>query len=221
MRIAKKIHDTVGYVFINIIMLLQAALAIIDKDRQKAEIKIGDALDYTRRGMNEIRYILRDIRSYEKPSLGLQNELHDIARLFAKATGVTVNMSYGNWRKSFGTKLDDFFISFLQESFTNALKHGCATVVDMNCWETNREIIIYVQDNGKGTPENLTMGIGISSIKEFVEAQKGHVDIRPSGSGFMIRVTLPLSAIDADDIPEDSRGNFSDVLSSSGIDRPL
>jgi signal transduction histidine kinase len=70
MRITKEIHDTAGYVFINIIMLLQAALAVFDSDQQLGESKIEDALDYTRRGMNEIRYILREMRMYEKPSLG-------------------------------------------------------------------------------------------------------------------------------------------------------
>ena len=135
MRIVKEIHDTVGYILVNIIMLLQAALAIIGKDREVAEEKVNDALEYTRRGMNEIRHILREMRAYEKPSLGLQNKLHEIAHLFSRATGIVVKLSYGNWKKTYGNKLDNFFVSFLQESFTNALKHGCATAVDMSCWK--------------------------------------------------------------------------------------
>lgn len=194
MRIVKEIHDTVGYVFVNIIMLLQATLAIISKDREGAEGKVNDALDYSRRGMNEIRHILREMRAYEKPSLGLQNELHEIARLFSRATSIHVKMSYGNWKKTYGSKLDSFFVSFLQESFTNALKHGGSTVVEMNCWETGRDIIINVQDNGKGGTQFLQFGIGLQSIQEFVRACDGCMTIDPGPKGFCIRVTIPLTA---------------------------
>ena len=194
MRIVKEIHDTVGYIFVNILMLLQATLAIIGKDREGAEAKVNDALDYTRRGMNEIRHILREMRAYEKPFLGLQNELHEIARLFSHATSIQVRMSYGNWKKTYGHKLDSFFISFLQESFTNALKHGGSTVVEMSCWETERNIIINVQDNGKGGTQILQYGIGLQSIQEFVQSCDGCVTITPGPKGFCIRVTIPLSA---------------------------
>ena len=198
MRITKEIHDTAGYVFINVIMLLQASLAVMDKDRTLGEAKINDALDYTRRGMNEIRYILREMRAYEKPSLGLQNELYDIARLFTKATGVTVNMEYGNWRKSFGQKFDAFFVSFLQESLTNALKHGHATVVEMICWETGKEVMITVRDNGKGTSGPLLPGIGLTGIKDFVETKAGQVTIEANDPlGFSIRVVLPATAMES------------------------
>jgi len=191
MRIVKEIHDTVGYIFVNIIMLLQASLAIIRKDRESAETKINDALDYTRRGTNEIRYILREMRAYEHPSMGLQNEMHEIGNLFSRATGVEVSLSYGNWKKSYGKELDGFFKSFLQESFTNALKHGCSTKVNMNCWETSSRIIITVQDNGSGAPLSLRYGIGLQSIQDSVQAYGGEMDLVHGPVGFGIRIAIP------------------------------
>jgi signal transduction histidine kinase len=197
MRITKELHDTAGYVFINIIMLLQTAIALFESDRSLGESKIQDALDYSRRGMNEIRHILRETREYENPNLGLQHELFKIAELFKKATGVVVNMEYGNWPKTFGSELDMFFISFLQESLTNALKHGHATIIDMICWSRKDEVMILVKDNGRGADNPIEMGIGIAGIVEFVEKLSGRVEVSSDYTGFMIRITIPSEAIDA------------------------
>jgi len=196
MRITKEIHDTAGYVFINIIMLLQTALAVLNTNRELGESKINDALDHTRRGMNEIRYILREMRNYEKPSLGLQKELFEIADLFKKATGVHVNMEYGNWPSTFGKKLDLFFISLLQESLTNSLKHGHASSIDMICWEHLGEVMILVKDNGKGQDTPIVPGIGLSGIKDFIDKVEGTLEITSDQTGFMLRVSISQNAID-------------------------
>lgn len=196
MRITKEIHDTAGYVFINIIMLLQTALAVLNTNKELGESKINDALDHTRRGMNEIRYILREMRNYEKPSLGLQKELFEIADLFKKATGVQVNMEYGNWPSTFGKKLDLFFISLLQESLTNSLKHGNASSIDMICWEHLGEVMILVKDNGKGQDSPIVPGIGLSGIRDFIDKVDGTLEITSDQTGFMLRVSISQNAIE-------------------------
>jgi signal transduction histidine kinase len=195
MRITKEIHDTAGYVFINVIMLLQTAMAVLDSDRKLGEAKINDALDYTRRGMNEIRYILREMRAYEKPSLGLQNELYEVADLFMKATEVKVKMEYGNWPRSLGRKLDMFFISFLQESLTNALKHGHASCIDMLCWENSSGVMMLVKDNGVGSQGPINPGIGLSGIRDFVKGIQGTVEVGSDETGFLIRVSIPHDSV--------------------------
>lgn len=195
MRITKEIHDTAGYVFINVIMLLQAAVALLDKDRALGEEKINFALDYTRRGMNEIRHILREMRVSEKPSLGLQNELFDIAQVFMNATGFHVKLEYGNWPKTFGRDLDIFFCSFLQECLTNAVKHGNASRIEMLCWQNSQNVTIQVKDNGGVKEGPITPGIGITGIKDFAGSYNGTVELGYDQDGFTIRVSIPVEVI--------------------------
>jgi signal transduction histidine kinase len=149
-RISKEIHDTAGYVFINLIMMLQAASAVFHKDIKKAEAIINDARDYAERGINEIRHILRNIRDYSPVQLSLQNELYSLGTAFNKATEVEININYGNWPKTFSKNIDSFFISFMQEALTNSLKHGHATAVSITCWKNNDFYTMSIADNGKG-----------------------------------------------------------------------
>jgi signal transduction histidine kinase len=194
-RISKEIHDTAGYVFINLIMMLQAASAVLYKDIKKAEQLINDARNYADRGINEIRHILQNIRDYSPVSLSLQNEFFDIGNSFEKATGVALTIEYGNWPKTFSKKIDAFFMSFMQEALTNALKHGHATEVAIMCWNNSTHISMSVSDNGQGINMPIKKGIGITAMEEFVKLQNGAVIIHGDDNGFKITVTVPLESV--------------------------
>jgi signal transduction histidine kinase len=202
-QISKRMHDTAGYVFTNLIMMLQTAGILFRKDPGKSESLIFDSRKYAQRGINEIRYILRDIRSESPSFMSIQNEIYNITRSFQKATGVEVTINYGPWPKSFGKTLDAFFISLVQESFTNALKHGAATLISIHCGiisenptgAKNKIAGIDILDNGAGCDLPVKKGIGISSIEEYVHACNGTIIIR-SSSGFHLSVSIPWDGAD-------------------------
>jgi signal transduction histidine kinase len=192
-RISKEIHDTSGYVFINLIMILQAASAVLYKDLKKTEQLIDDAIDYADKGINEIRHKLRGIREYTHAFLSLQNELFDIGESFRKTTGVTLTIEYGNWPKTFSKTTDSFFLSFMQECLTNALKHGQASAITIMCWMTDSYIVMSITDNGKGAVMPIKKGIGISAMEDFVSSYNGSINIRSDEGGFRITAVLPLT----------------------------
>lgn len=196
-RITKEIHDMAGYIFINLIMMLQAASAVLHKDLDKAESLIIDAREYANRGIEEIRQILRGMRSTNTSPLSLQNELFDVGESFQKATNVALSLQFGNWPKTFSRELDLFFTSFLQEGLTNSLKHGNADAIEVICSATADDVIMSIGDNGKGALPPLRKGIGLSGIEDYVEALQGHVDIKTDENGFRIAVSIPKSALSA------------------------
>jgi signal transduction histidine kinase len=193
-RLSKEIHDTAGYVFINLIMMLQAAQAVFRKDTGKAQKLIDEARDYAERGINEIRHLLGNIREYTPIPISLQNELHGLAESFHKATEVVITMEYGEWPPAFSRDIDAFFISFLQETLTNALKHGHASEISVLCWKSASHFGMSVRDNGTGAAQPLTFGIGITAMEDAVGKLRGSIAITSDESGFRINASIPLSA---------------------------
>jgi signal transduction histidine kinase len=191
-RISKEIHNTAGYVFINLIMMLQAASAVFYKDTKKAETLINDARNYAERGINEIRHILRNIRDYTPVKISLQNEINNIALAFNKATEVNININYGNWPGSISDNIDSFFLSFMQESLTNALKHGHASSISISCWHKENLYTMTIIDNGSGAALPIKKGIGITALEDFVSRYNGDVRIRSDITGFSIQVSFPI-----------------------------
>jgi signal transduction histidine kinase len=189
-RISKAIHDTAGYMFTNLIMMLQAASAVLGKDAKEADRIIKDARDYAERGINEIRHILRGIREHKRVFLSLQNTLFDLSDSFRKATNITLTIEYGNWPPTFSKTIDSFFVSFTQECLTNALKHGQATAVTIMCWTRGPRIFMRLSDNGRGAVMPIKKGIGISAMEEFVTLYDGGITIQSDAEGFRITAEL-------------------------------
>ena len=194
-RISKEIHDTAGYVFINLIMMLQAASAIFHKDTKKTETLIIDARNYAERGINEIRHILRNIRDYSRPRISIQNDIYNVGIAFSKATDVKINIDYGNWPSAFSENIDSLFLSFMQESLTNALKHGHANTISVLCWKSDLSYNMSVIDNGIGAILPIKKGIGITALEDVVNRYNGNVTIKSDRSGFIVHVSIPRESV--------------------------
>jgi signal transduction histidine kinase len=194
-RLSKEIHDSTGYVFINLIMMLQAASAVFRKDAEKAQQLVDEARDYAERGINEIRHRLRDIRSYTISRISLQNEFFNLAESFHKATEVTITIDYGEWPPAFSRDIDSFFVSFLQETLTNAVKHGHATEISVICWKSASHFGMSVTDNGTGAAPPIKFGIGITAMEDVIGQMQGSITIMSDESGFRINASIPLEAV--------------------------
>jgi len=190
-RLSKEIHDTVGYVFINLIMMLQAAEAFINKDTKRSEKLINDTLNYAEKSINEIRYLLQDIRNYTPAALSIQNELHDVGESFQKATNVSLDLHYGDWPKTLSREAESFFISFMQETLTNALKHGHAKNISVNCWRNDEFLGMTVTDDGSGAELPIKKGIGITAMEDVADELGGEIKISADKNGFNISAVLP------------------------------
>jgi signal transduction histidine kinase len=152
---------------------------------------VGDARDYAEKGINEIRYLLRDIRDYTPVRLSLQNELHDVGESFQKATDVEIAIEYGPWPRTFSKNTDFFFISFMQEALTNALKHGRAGRVSVLCWEEGGRFGMTISDKGSGAKLPLKKGIGITAMEDAAGELGGEITIQSNSGGFRIKAVIP------------------------------
>ena len=81
----------------------------------------------------------------------------------------------------------------IQESLTNAYRHGRADYVDVAMsWETDDELVLLrVSDNGRGAL-SLSPGNGLTGMRERVAELGGSVVWQSSpGRGFDIGVDIP------------------------------
>ncbi|MDY7029604.1 MAG: histidine kinase, partial [Spirochaetota bacterium] len=105
-RISSEIHDTVGYSLTNILMTLEAVTDLIGKDTRRAREALDRSITEAQTCLEETRRSMQELRSKElKEAVGLQAIAH-LARSFSEATGMKVQIEYGNAPNSFGSGLD-------------------------------------------------------------------------------------------------------------------
>ena len=83
----------------------------------------------------------------------------------------------------------------VQEQLSNIIKHAEATKAVIKLFYRNNEIILRIQDNGKGFEVGkVREGIGLNNIRLRAETLNGTVSIQSSpGKGSYLEISLPVS----------------------------
>ncbi len=191
-RISREIHDTVGYSLTNILMTLEAATDLLEKDGARTRTALNHAIREAQLCIEETRQSMRRMRSRElEEAVGLQAIAH-LSRSFSEATGMRIIVEYGNAPDSFGAGLDLVLFRIVQEGITNAFRHGLAGEVRIALWIEDKMLHVSVSDNGRGSKE-IVDGVGLSGMRERVEGAGGRVSFYSGSDGFKVKSILPLN----------------------------
>ena len=190
-RVSREIHDTVGYVLTNIIMMMEAAALLPDKKDTKRKEILFTARDQAQKGLAETRAALRHLRNETVVKAYGINMIEELVSVFQQATGIDIKVEYGNLSGFTNDRIDAIIFRTIQEGMTNAFRHGMATVIRINFWIIEETLRVSIHDNGMGSKE-IVEGIGVAGMRERIADIGGKIDIRNVDDGFKIDVEIPL-----------------------------
>ncbi len=192
-RISREIHDISGYIFTNIIALMDAA-GSIPRGEQAA---LSDVLITARRqaqeGLRETRTALRRLRDEKPERANAHRAIYKVVSIFRKIAGIEVELSLGELPQSLPKALSMALYRTVQEALTNAIRHGKATRVRVDFQVDGSDVLLVISDNGKGATE-VVKGIGLRGMEERVGGLGGRVSAGAvAEGGFAVRVRVPIS----------------------------
>jgi len=188
-RITRELHDIIGYAFVNNIMMLEAALSKINKDPDLVQRLINLARSNLEEAQTRIRAALYLLRS-TAPSESTIAYIDRLVQTFRIATRLSVRVDYTNCPAKLPGQLEEFVVYFIQEALVNAFKHGRATDVHVYFHAFDGQFSISVTDNGVGFG-SATEGIGLTGMRERLEALGGNLEIQDLGGGVSVIAMIP------------------------------
>lgn len=191
-RISREIHDISGYIFTNLIALMDAAISMGGRAPERLTELHSAARAQAKEGLQETRRALRELRASDTHRERGIAAIYKIKNVFERVTGITVSVEAGNMPRSFGNEVDLTVYRVVQEALTNALRHGRATVVSIHFWIVEGTLELCVQDDGIGAGE-IALGIGLAGMEERLSRLGGTLRAgnAPEG-GFRLAVRIPL-----------------------------
>jgi signal transduction histidine kinase len=190
-RVSREVHDTIGYTLTNLIIMLEACQDLIDNDSVSLRRMLLRAGELAQDGMNDTRRALHALRQSGVEDVRGLRAIKKLVDAFQSATGIPVEIEYGNIPWNMDEQIEQAIYRMLQEGMTNAFKHGKASRIMVYFWKTDRSIIVNVRDNGTGSKE-IKEGIGISGMRERIEAAGGEIAARNTSDGFELSAHIPL-----------------------------
>ncbi len=212
-RISRDIHDISGYIFTNIISLMDAGMSTGLRSQEKIEEVFQSARTQAKEGLQETRKALHALRGgiYGGPR-GLE-AIYRIKQVFQDITGIDVTVDAGNIPNRFSDDIDRMIYRTVQETLTNAMRHGRATKVRISFHLDEGMLSLTVTDNGVGA-KVIVRGIGLAGMEERIEPFGGKmVTSNPVEGGFRICITLPIPEKSAG---EKENGNEAENQSTAG-----
>lgn len=191
-RISREIHDISGYIFTNLIALMDAAGSMPRNDQAGLTDLLITARKTAQEGLRETRLALHKLRDTQQREHNTPRAIFKIVSIFRKITGLEVMLSLGNLPNFLGPHLNLALYRTVQEALTNAVRHGKATRIRVIFWVEGEELQLTITDNGTGAFE-VVKGIGLCGMEERIGALGGTVRVgRAPEGGFSLAVQVPL-----------------------------
>ena len=196
-RIAREIHDSIAYTLTNLIALLNAHRAELMESGVEVSSKIEEARILAREGLTDLRRALRALRPRENEGYNGLGSVLQLAKVFQQATGIKIEVHYGEVPQYIGEPLEQVIYRVVQEGLTNAFRHGRASEIFIAFHLVHQGVEVLVKDNGCGAalaPDAPVSGFGMVGIHERVTELGGTVKVSSKpGCGFTLQVWLPLA----------------------------
>ncbi|MGE7186759.1 sensor histidine kinase [Peribacillus sp. NPDC006672] len=190
-RIAREIHDTVGHKMTALFVQMELANELIKYDLDKAKETMGVCMDLAQGALEEMRFSVRALKEEEETAF--LPSVHRLLDGFYQSTGLQSTLELRGNPSNIQIALQLTIIRLIQESLTNAKRHGEAseTSIKLDCLP--EKIRIEIEDNGKGASE-IIPGIGLKNMKDRTAEMGGELLYESVGNkGFRIFVEFPLA----------------------------
>lgn len=189
-RLARELHDTIGHALAGMVVGVDACITMIDKNPQLAKAQLKIISKAIRKGMKDVRNSLNKMRPDFLQQYRLKEAIEKMKEEISDVTDLKINLNYQIDETGFDTKIEDILFRVIQESITNSIRHGLATVVDIDIYKENNLLCLKIKDNGKGC-KAINYGFGLKQMVERVSQIRGDINFY-SENGFTTEIKIPL-----------------------------
>lgn len=203
MQIARELHDVLAHSISIINVQAGAAIHHLGSDSVKAQEALLTVRETGKRALRELRSSIGGLRrandrgdgdeesAPRRPSPGIE----DIESLVetTRWAGLHVELRrLGAPEVRSDVGLAAYRI--VQESLTNVARHAGDATAIVTIDRQRDQLVVRVDDDGRGAPTGLVEGHGIDGMRERVAALKGLLQVGPRpGGGFRVEARIPLN----------------------------
>lgn len=189
-RLAREIHDTLGHALTGIAAGVDACIAMIDINPEATKKQLMVISKVVRQGIVDVRNSLNKLRPGALEQHSFKGAIENMIEEFTSVSDLTISLDYRLDKVDFENTKEDILFRVIQESVTNAVRHGDATHIDISLYIEDNNLYLKIQDNGQGC-EEIHDGFGLKQMKERLGMINGKVAY-DGHHGFLTIVTIPL-----------------------------
>ena len=193
-RLGMELHDGLGTLISLCLLNLSSVLGNKNASNERKRDLLKKTHGNLKDVLKEMKCISQNLAPLGLIDKGLEYALRDLAAkiILLNKYSVKLNLSFDN--KSLGVNLEHALYRTIQEMLNNTIMHAGATEITIDVFQSQTDITVMIEDNGKGFDPNIgKKGQGLNAAAVRIESLGGdfHIDSKV-GRGTIIFITLPL-----------------------------
>jgi DNA-binding NarL/FixJ family response regulator/signal transduction histidine kinase len=187
-RLSHELHDTIGHSLTSLIVGVESLRSSVPDSQIE---RVDKLVSIAQGSLDDIRKHLHQL-SHARFNQSLSEALLELTEEFMRSTGVTVNFRVIGIETLVMQKMSLCLYRCLQESLTNAVRHGQASVISVDLYFESQQLRLQIEDNGNGI-ESVEFGLGLKGMRERLEQQQGTLSVHSqSGQGTVVICNVPI-----------------------------
>lgn len=184
-RVERDLHDGAQQRLLAMVMSLRRVQALAASDPQLSRV-IEETESHARSALSELRELAHGIH----PAILTEEGLSAAIEQLAERTPIPVHFDVTNKRYPAAVESTAYFA--VAELLTNALKHGCASRIDVCVAPVMERLVVTVSDDGVGGADS-TRGSGLRGLADRAAALDGRMEIESDrGGGTTVRLEIAI-----------------------------
>jgi signal transduction histidine kinase len=172
---------------------LEAVDSAWEVQPERAHELLVKSLAQTRSGLTETRRALQALRAAPLDDLGLALAVRNLAESTAKRGGLKLELAIDEL-DPLGPEVEQQVYRIAQEALTNALKHSGADRLRVAMTTRDGELILTVEDNGRGLDTDVLSAnghYGLRGMQERADLIGAFLEVTGGQQGAAVRLRVP------------------------------
>ncbi|WP_373229031.1 sensor histidine kinase [Cohnella sp.] len=199
-RLARDLHDTVSQQLFALHMSASSLPKLLERDAEHAQKVMEQLIAMSSTAQRQMRGLIVQLRPMELQGRTLEEALERWFPDYCRQNGLQGTLEIQIRGILSEAKEHQLFL-IIQEAMANVVKHAEAKSVRLFLGETDRQISLFIEDNGSGFSGDQvrTGAYGLSTMRERAQKLGGEAEIvTKPGSGTRVRVWFPNFDSDAE-----------------------
>ena len=189
-RLAREIHDSLGHYLTVVIVQIEAAMTVFEKNREGSLDVLRKAQGLAQKGLADVRRSVAALRASPAERRSLIDSLNTLIEE-CRVSGLPAEFQIVGTPRNLSPTAELALYRVAQEAMTNVRKHSQAQTATVTLNYSTDNVWLKVHDDGIGVTE-LTKGFGLVGMQERVENLGGEMKIATAANqGFTLEVGIP------------------------------
>jgi signal transduction histidine kinase len=197
-RLARELHDSVAQI-LTLMVVDMENFKLDQADQHQVVSRVDSLQESTREVLHNLREVLYDLREEPSTESSFVQQVRTLLGRFERNSGIRSKLQVSaGWPSRLSAATAHNLYRIVEEALNNVRLHSGAAEVDVTLVGNSDDVILTVEDNGRGvqwSDGDRRQGMGVMGMRERAVLLGGELDIISNGSGgTTVKAVVPRAA---------------------------